>query len=153
MADINERAASPHELMLFNLSVIHFLLPAVLFGTGIVWVSVALPVLCSVLLISYIFYRYRRDRIISAISRAHWGLCWRRAQYLLLSYAVALVLFLVAYVLLQWQADAVMRSIQLAIAGWFSLLPISLTVTVLLILETSALAQSRRGIMPEDMRL
>lgn len=153
MADINERAASPHELMLFNLSVIHFLLPAVLFGTGIVWVSVAVPMLSSLLLIGYIYFRYRSDSVMSALSRAHWGLCWRRAQYLLLSYAVALVLFLFAYVLLQWQSDAPMRDIQLAIAGWFSLLPISLTVTVLLILETSALAQSRRGIMPENMQL
>jgi hypothetical protein len=153
MADINERAASPHELMLFNLSVIHFLLPAVLFGTGIVWVSVAVPMLSSLLLIGYIYFRYRGDSVMSALSRAHWGLCWRRAQYLLLSYAVALVLFLFAYVLLQWQSDAPMRDIQLAIAGWFSLLPISLTVTVLLILETSALAQSRRGIMPENMQL
>jgi hypothetical protein len=153
MADINERAASPHELMLFNLSVIHFLLPALLFGTGIVWVSVAVPMLSSLLLISYIFYRYRNDSPMSALSRAHWGLCWRRAQYLLLSYALALLLFFVAYVLLQWQSDAPMRAIQLAIAGWFSLLPISLTVTVLLILETSALAQSRRGIMPENMQL
>jgi hypothetical protein len=46
-----------------------------------------------------------------------------------------------------------MQFIQLAVVGWLSLVPLSVAIVLLIILETSALAQARKGIMPDDMKL
>lgn len=143
-------ASDAHERLLFNLSVVHFLLPALLFNTEILWLIVGLPMLISSGFVLSIMRRAGQRRQPQLI-HAHWLLAWRRSRYLLLSYLVSLVLFLLGWLLLQMQPDQVMRGIQLAVVGWFSLLPISLTIVVLLILETASLAQARQGIMPRQI--
>lgn len=150
MTEEAKEASNAHERFLFNLAVTHFLLPALLFNTENLWLIFSLPVLISCAFIISIMRRAaKRDQ--PDLIRAHWLLAWRRGRYLLISYVVSLLLFLLGLLLLQMQPDAIMRGIQLAVVGWFSLLPISLTIVVLLILETASLAQARQGIMPRQI--
>jgi hypothetical protein len=60
---------------------------------------------------------------------------------------------MLGYLILQTQPDDNMQFIQLAVVGWLSLVPLSVAIVLLIILETSALAQARKGIMPDDMKL
>jgi hypothetical protein len=143
-------ASDAHERLLFNLSVVHFLLPAILFNTENLWLIVGAPMLISTGFVLSIMRRAGRRQQPDLIY-AHWLLAWRRSRYLLLSYLVALLLFFSGWLFLLLQPDEVMRGIQLAVLGWFSLLPISLTLVLLLILETASLAQSRQGIMPKQI--
>lgn len=143
-------ASDAHERLLFNLSVVHFLLPALLFNTEILWLIVGLPMLISIGFVVSIMRRAGRRQQPDLI-HAHWLLAWRRSRYLLLSYLVSLILFFTGWLFLMLQPDEVMRGIQLAVVGWFSLLPISLTIVLLLILETASLAQSRQGMMPKQI--
>lgn len=143
-------ASDAHERLLFNLSVVHFLLPAILFNTENLWLIVGAPMLISTAFVLSIMRRAGRRQQPDLIY-AHWLLAWRRSRYLLLSYLVALLLFFSGWLFLLLQPDEVMRGIQLAVLGWFSLLPISLTLVLLLILETASLAQSRQGIMPKQI--
>src|SRR5690554_4091306 len=132
--DLANAAVRPHERLLFNVAVVHFLLPAILFATKNLWIIVGAPVLVSLLVISTIAGRVSRPQEESELIRAHWELAWRRSRYLLLAYLVALVVFVLAWLLLSLQADTGMRAIRLAVAGWFSLLPVSLTLVLLLVL-------------------
>ena len=150
MTEDAKRASDAHERLLFNLSVVHFLLPALLFNTEKLWLIVGIPILISTGFVLSIM-RHAAKREQPDLIQTHWLLAWRRSRYLLLSYVVSLILFALGWVLLLLQPDEVMRGIQLAVVGWFSLLPISLTVTVLVILETSSLAQARQGIMPRQI--
>jgi hypothetical protein len=150
MTEDAKQASDAHERLLFNLSVVHFLLPAILFNTEILWLIVGLPMLLSTGIILSIMRRAGKQGQPDLIY-AHWLLAWRRGRYLLLAYLVSLVLFGLGWVFLLLQADEVMRGIQLAVVGWFSLLPISLTIVVLIILETASLAQARQGEMPRQI--
>ena len=150
MTEDAKQASDAHERLLFNLSVVHFLLPAILFNTEILWLIVGLPMLLSTGFILSIMRRAGKQGQPDLIY-AHWLLAWRRGRYLLLAYLVSLVLFGLGWVFLLLQADEVMRGIQLAVVGWFSLLPISLTIVVLIILETASLAQARQGEMPRQI--
>ncbi len=150
MTEDAKKASDAHERLLFNLSVVHFLLPAILFNTEILWLIVGLPMLISTGFVLSIMRRAgKRDQ--PELIYAHWLLAWRRGRYLLFSYLVSLGLFLLGWLFMLLQADDVMRGIQLAVVGWFCLLPISLTIVVLIILETASLAQARKGEMPKEI--
>ncbi len=150
MTEDAKKASDAHERLLFNLSVVHFLLPAILFNTEILWLIVGLPMLISTSVVISIMRRAGK-REQSDLIYAHWLLAWRRGRYLLLSYLISLALFGLGWFFLLLQADQVMRDIQLAVVGWFSLLPISLTIIILIILETASLAQARQGEMPKQI--
>lgn len=150
MTEDAKRASDAHERLLFNLSVVHFLLPAILFNTEILWLIVGLPMLISTGIVLSIM-RHAGKRHQPDLIYAHWLLAWRRGRYLLLSYLISLALFGLGWFFLLLQADQVMRGIQLAVVGWFSLLPISLTIIILIILETASLAQARQGEMPKQI--
>lgn len=146
-------ASKPHERFMFNMAVLHFLLPAVLFNTEILWLIVGLPVAGSLAMMSWIVIESRRQQQASKLVAAHWRLVVRRCRYLVLAYAVSLTVFMLAYLFTMANPDESMRFIQRSVVGWLSLLPLSLTLVVLLILETSALAQARKQVMPENMRI
>ncbi len=150
MTEDAKRASDAHERLLFNLSVVHFLLPAILFNTEILWLIVGLPMLISTGIVVSIMRRAGKQDQPDLIY-AHWLLAWRRGRYLLISYLISLALFGLGWFFLLLQADQVMREIQLAVVGWFSLLPISLTIVILIILETASLAQAREGKMPKQI--
>ncbi|KKM76583.1 hypothetical protein LCGC14_1378730, partial [marine sediment metagenome] len=103
-----------------------------------------------------IFTIWRQSRSASdkvPLVLAHWQCSWKRSRYLIASYIVSAVAFLIAWGVMQLQPDETMRVIQLSVLGWFCLLPISFTIVGLFIFETSALAQARQGVMPADMKL
>ncbi|AFJ01814.1 hypothetical protein Q7C_643 [Methylophaga frappieri] len=149
-----QRAASqPHERFLLNLALSHFLLPAILFATKNLWLIFTLPVFISTMVIASLAWQASRPAGKSDLVLAHWQLAWRRGCYLLLTYGLTALLFLISLWLTQDIASSPDQFIQRAVLGLFVLMPLSLILVVLLILETSALAQSRQGKMPSQMRL
>lgn len=153
MSEIYHEASKPHERLMFNVAIFHFFVPAILFGTRNLWLIVSLSLLGSLVMIGSIAYKARHSQNQNALVQAHWKLAWRRSLYLLGAYLVAAAIFGIGWFLLMAQADQSMRFIQRSVLGWFALVPISLTLIVLIVLEGSALVQSRKGIMPADMKL
>lgn len=153
MTTINRAASRPHEIFVFNLAVFHFLVPALLFGTKQLWLIFTVPFLCSFVIIAFIGRQALNSNGKTELAQAHWQLAWKRCKYLMLAYGIALSLFLIAVLLTQGQAEESMRFIQRAVAGWLALLPISVAIILLGIMENSALIQARKGIMPADMKL
>ncbi|MCB2428344.1 hypothetical protein [Methylophaga pinxianii] len=153
MSEIYHEASKPHERLMFNVAIFHFFVPAILFGTRNLWLIVSLSLLGSLVMIGSIAYKARHSQNQNALVQAHWKLAWRRSLYLLGAYLVAAAIFGIGWFLLMAQADQSMRFIQRSVLGWFALVLISLTLIVLIVLEGSALVQSRKGIMPADMKL
>ena len=146
-------ASKPHERLMFNVAIFHFFVPAILFGTRTPWLVVTLSLLGSLAMIASIAYKARYSQQQTALVKAHWQLAWKRCQYLLIAYLLAAAIFGIGWFLLSMQPDQAMRMIQRSVLGWFSLLPISLALVALIVLEGSALVQSRKGVMPADMKL
>lgn len=153
MSEIYHEASKPHERLMFNVAIFHFFVPAILFGTRNLWLIVSLSLLGSLIMIGSIAYKAHHSQDQSALVQAHWKLAWKRSLYLLGAYLLAAVIFGIGWFLLMAQADQSMRFIQRSVLGWFALVPISLTLIALIVLEGSALVQSRKGIMPADMKL
>ncbi|MCX4188190.1 hypothetical protein [Methylophaga sp. OBS4] len=153
MSETFEKASKPHELFMFNLAVFHFFVPAILFGSERLWLIFSVPLFCSLAIITSIARQANKPEGKAELVQAHWQLAWKRSRYLLLAYAVSIVLFTLGYLILQTQPDENMKFIQLAVVGWLSLVPLSVAIVLLIILETSALAQARKGIMPDEMKL
>ena len=142
-------ASQPHERLLFNLSVVHFLLPALLFATQNLWLIFCVPAALSIAIVLSIAVEAYRPSKKTDLVLTHWWCAWKRGQYLLLSYGVSLLLFLLSLALVQLQPDTTMRHIQLAVLSWFCLIPISVTLAALIFLETTALYRARQGKIPE----
>lgn len=153
MSVIYHEASKPHERVMFNVAIFHFFVPAILFGTRTPWLVVTLSLLGSLAMIASVAYKAHSSQQQTDLVKAHWQLAWKRCQYLLIAYLLAAAIFGIGWFLLSMQPDQAMRMIQRSVVGWFSLLPISLTLVALIVMEGSALVQSRKGVMPADMKL
>ena len=153
MTDLADQASKPHERVMFNIAIFHFFVPAILFGTKSVWLSVGLSLLGSLIMIGMIARQAHEPADKPDLVQKHWQLAWKRCRYLLYSYLASAVIFGIGALLVNSEPDQSMRFIHLAIIGWFSLVPISLTVALLLIIEGSALVQARKGVFPADMKI
>lgn len=154
MDNQQQRAASqPHERFLFNLAIFHFFVPAILFGTKNLWLIFTIPLFASCVILASIGLQARKSADKSPLVLGHWQLAWRRSIYLFITYAVSLLIFGVGILLTMNTASDSDQFIQRAVIGWFALAPLSLALVALLIMEGSALVQSRQGIMPADMKL
>ena len=154
MTDAEQRAASqPHERFLFNLAIFHFFVPAILFGTKNLWLIVTIPLFASVMILASIGRQANSPADKSPLVLAHWQLAWRRSIYLFITYGISLLIFGIGVLLTINTASGSDQFIQRAVIGWIALVPLSLALVALLVMETSALAQSRKGIMPADMKL
>lgn len=154
MTDAEQRAASrPHERFLFNLAIFHFFVPAILFGTKNLWLIFTIPLFASTVILASIGHEAKSPADKSALVLAHWQLAWRRSIYLFITYGVSLLIFGIGVLLTMDTASGSDQFIQRAVIGWFALAPLSLALVALLIMEGSALVQSRQGVMPVDMKL
>ncbi len=154
MDKIEQKAASrPHERFLFNLAIFHFFAPAILFGTENLWIIFTIPLFASMMILASIGRQAYQPTNKSALVLAHWQLAWRRSIYLLITYGISLLIFGIGVLLTMDTVSGSDQFIQRAVIGWFALAPLSLALVALLIMEGSALVQSRQGVMPSDMKL
>lgn len=154
MNNEQQRAASrPHERFLFNLAIFHFFVPAILFGTENLWLIFTIPLFASCVILASIGLQAKKPADKSPLVSAHWQLAWRRSIYLLIVYGISLLIFGIGVLLTMNTPSGSDQFIQRAVIGWFALVPLSLALVALLIMEGSALVQSRNGVMPADMKL
>jgi len=151
--DEQKAASRPHERFLFNLAIFHFFVPAILFGTENLWMIFTIPLFASTVILASIARQAYQPASKSALVLAHWQLAWRRSIYLLVMYGVSILIFGIGVLLTMDTASGSDQFIQRAVIGWFALAPLSMALVALLIMEGSALVQSRQGVMPADMKL
>lgn len=137
-------ASAAHERMMLNLALFHILLPIVALASGIM-LAILLPALLgSVLSIAWIGWHARHHPFPSETVKQHWLLAWRHCRWLLLAYAVSALIMLLGFIVSQLQADPNMGTIMLVVFSRIAAVPTLLMVLMLFVLETSALADSRK---------
>lgn len=138
-------ASVPHERMMLNLALFHILLPIVALASGIVLPILLLAMVGSLLTIGWIGWFARHHDFASDKLKQHWLLAWRHCRWLLYAYAVSALIMLAGAGLSYVQNDHNMSVIVLLIFSRLAVVPTLLMVLVLFVLETSALAESRKN--------
>lgn len=143
-----KNAGHPHELLLINLIFNHVLL---FIGTmGLVGPYPLLPLVVpvtSVGILSYIFLRAKRAQTSDTwFVNAHWQICAQRSRkfiFMLLGAGILLLLGWAGYAFLGMTKVKVLALFAVAI------LPVMVTILILVVLESDAMNQARKGTMPE----
>lgn len=138
-------ASVPHERMMLNLALFHILLPIVALASGFVLPILLLAMVGSLLTIGWIGWFTRHHHFVSDKLEQHWLLAWRHCHWLLYAYAVSALIMLAGAGLSYFQNDHNMSVIVLLIFSRLAVVPTLLMVLVLFVLETSALAESRKN--------
>lgn len=151
MKDERSRAAAAHELLMMNLAIFHLLLPVVALSSGHIGALLTLSLIGSMVVILWIAQRARRCED-GQLVHAHWHLAWRRCRLLLISYAVAIGIMLLGWLMASSQPDQNMHNIMLVVFSRIAAVPIVLMVLVLFVMSTTALSQARQGEFPNPKK-
>ena len=71
MSEIYHDASKPHERLMFNVAIFHFLVPAILFGTENLWLIFSISLLGSLMMIGSIVYKAYNSHDQTALVQAH----------------------------------------------------------------------------------
>ena len=138
-------ASLPHERMMLNLALFHPLIPIVALASGLLLPLLSLALAGSLASIAWIGWYARHHHFAADKIKHHWQLAWKHCRWLLYAYAVSAFIMLLGALMSMLQADNNMASIILVIFSRLAVVPTLLMVLLLFVLETSALAESRKG--------
>ncbi|MED5508774.1 MAG: hypothetical protein VX841_00615 [Pseudomonadota bacterium] len=138
-------ASLPHERMMLNLALFHILIPIVALASGLLLPLLSLALAGSLISIGWIGWYARYHKFAVDKLKQHWQLAWRHCRWLLYAYAVSAIIMLMGGLISLLQTDSNMASIMLVIFSRLAVVPTLLMVLLLFVLETSALAESRKG--------
>lgn len=143
-----KRAGYPHELLLINLILNHVLIFIATMGLAGSYPLLPLVVpAISVSILAFIFYRAKRALTSDpAFVSAHWQICAYRSRTFLFMLAAASLLLL-----LGWLGYAYLGMAKVTVFALFAvaILPIMGTILTLVVLESDAMNQARKGTMPQ----
>jgi len=135
----------PHDLFLINLIFNHILMFAAFLSASSLWQWVILVPVASLLILSYTMWRARRSHTVDSwYVKCHWQVCDRRSKMFI--GMILLMLLAMGTVLLVSGGAPKPQHIAL---GGAAVLPTMVMVLVLIILETEALDDSKKGRVPD----
>ena len=143
------RAQVPHNLFISGLFVLDlFMTPAiVVLNAGMS--GLLIPLLCSSLLIGYIFRRSRKTT--SWFVDAHWRLTFNNSRWLMLGYAVSALLIFVAWLISQAAHEASMQHILWLALTRIALVPTLIAVIVTAVMEANAIGLANNCGVPDGL--
>lgn len=139
-----KQASAAHERLMMNLAVFHLLLPVAALSSGYVLQLLAISVVGSLSVISWIAWKQKQTS--QPLVQGHWQLAWKRCKLLLVAYAVSAAIMLIGLLLSSLQHDHNMATIMLVVFSRIAAVPVVLMVLALFIMETTALSHARQGI-------
>jgi hypothetical protein len=153
---------APHELAMINLLVFNLAaLIALLAGSFLQKGSpladykhllVLPPLAVSLSIIGYTFARASHTRTEAAwFVASHWELTKARSKILLITYAVGAGLIALGWLIAHGQKDPRMAELMFIALQRVALAPMLISVMVLAVLESSALAQAGNGELPDGI--
>lgn len=153
LIDVNERtrnhAKLPHELSLVNLAAFHlFAGPAAIVLDIGLW-GFLVPLGLSLSFISYVWLRAQwAQSHESWYIAAHWRLAANRTKVLLVGYLICALLLAIAEII---SAESSKSEIMMIALSRVAIVPVLITVMISFVLGTSAVAQARRGEIPDSL--
>lgn len=144
-----QRAQTPHNLFISGSFFSHLLLAPAAIALGIGMAGLSLPLLFTLLLTGWIYWRSRRrdDWFV----HMHWRLSWARCRILLYGYVFSGVLIGLAWLLSLNASDAHMGHIFWTALTRVALVPTLIIVMVTAVLEFGGYAQAGKGEVPDKL--
>jgi hypothetical protein len=130
-----KKAQFPHNLFVAGLFMFDLLLTPAVIALKIGMLGLLIPLLCSGTLIAYIYLRSRRTT--TWFVDVHWKLAFKRAQWLMIGYAISAVLIFLA-----WLVSLTANTPDMGRIVWTALTRIALMPTVIAVLITAVLEAS-----------
>jgi hypothetical protein len=138
-----------HDLFVLNIFFFHLLLTPATIMLGIGLKGLLIPLALSLSVITYIYYRGRREP--SWFVAAHWRLAFRRCKLLLIGYAITAAILLLVEVLTLGMKDAHMGQILVTVVTRIAIMPTLILVMVTVVMEASATSLVSKGDVPEKI--
>lgn len=144
-----KQAQLPHNLFITGVFLLDLLMtPAIIvLNTGMTGLLV--PLSCSVALIGFIYLR--STKTTSWFADAHWRLAFSHSKWLLLGYAVSVVLIFFAWLISQGAHEASMKHILWTALTRIALMPTLIAVMVTAVMEAGAIALAAKREVPDKI--
>ena len=147
MKNKQDKASTPHELLMMDLSIFHLILPVAGLSSGYLSLFLTISLIGSAVIIFWIAYRAHQKGQTDLVHQ-HWQLAWKRCRWLLIAYMVSIGIMLLGWLLASLQVDHNMYTIFLVVFSRIAVVPTILMMMVLFVLETTALSQAKQNEYP-----
>jgi hypothetical protein len=144
-----KQAKFPHNLFVTGLFLFDLMMTPAVIVLKIGMIGLLIPLLCSGLLIAYIYLRSLKTT--SWFVDMHWKLAYSRGLWLLMGYAISAMLVLVAWLISLTMHDHNMQHILWTALTRIALMPTLILVMVTAVLEASAIAQVTKREVPDKL--
>jgi len=144
-----KKAQFPHNLFVAGLFMFDLLLTPAVIALKIGMLGLFIPLLCSGALIAYIYLRSKK--ITTWFVDVHWKLTFKRAQWLMIGYAISAVLILLAWLISLTAHTPDMGRIVWTALTRIALMPTLITVLITAVLEASAIPLAAKREVPDKL--
>jgi len=144
-----KKAQFPHNLFVAGLFMFDLLLTPAVIALKIGMLGLFIPLLCSGALIAYIYLRSKKTT--TWFVDVHWKLTFKRAQWLMIGYAISAVLILLAWLISLTAHTPDMGRIVWTALTRIALMPTLITVLITAVLEASAIPLAAKREVPDKL--
>ena len=144
-----KQAKFPHNLFVSGLFLFDLMMTPAVIVLKIGMIGLTIPLLCSGLLIAYIYLRGQKTT--SWFVDMHWKLAYSRGLWLLIGYAISTTLILLAWLISLNTQDHNMQHILWTALTRIALMPTLIMVMITAVLEASAIAQVTKREVPDKL--
>ncbi len=144
-----KKAQFPHNLFVAGLFMFDLLLTPAVIALKIGMMGLFIPLLCSGTLIAFIYLRSRKTT--TWFVDVHWKLTFKRAQWLMIGYAISAVLILLAWLISLTANTPDMGRIVWTALTRIALMPTLITVLITAVLEASAIPLAAKREVPDKL--
>lgn len=137
----------PHDLFLINLIFNHILMFVAFLSASSLWQWVILVPIASLLILVYSLWRAKKSLTADSwYVKCHWQICHKRSMM----FIGMIVLMLLAMTTILLVSDGNPRPQHIALGG-AAILPTMVMVLVLIVFETEALDDAKKGRVPDSV--
>lgn len=144
-----KQAQVPHNLYVSGVFIFDLLMTPAVLGLKIGMIGLLIPLICSSLLIGYIYARSKKTS--TWFVDAHWRLSFRNSLWLLRGYAVSAALIFIAWLITLTLQDANMKHILWTALTRVALAPTVVAVLATAVMEASAISLATRREVPDKI--
>jgi len=147
-----KQAKNAHELMMFNLAVIHIFAPVGLLAMGADPVYMVIPLVLAMGIIAFVFFKGRRLQSSGPwFVMVHWKLAFRRCQWLMIAYLITAIIMGAGLLIASGIDQKTSREILITVVSRFGVMPTVLMVMVSFVLESAGIQSASKGEVPDVM--
>jgi len=147
-AEVNQ-AKFTHNLFVTGLFLFDLMMTPAVIVLKIGMIGLVIPLLCSCLLIAYIYLRSRKNS--NWFAEMHWKLAYTRGLWLLTGYAISAMLILMAWLISRTTQDHSMQHILWTALTRIALMPTLILVMITAVLEAGAIGQATKREVPDKL--